>query len=201
MLNRYGLIDIDKILREQGEEEQPAGDPGAAPPEAAAPPPPEEDPDEKIDAAREKSQDPDLAEFRQNHAAIIYRIAHDRGEAHEYSRNAAIRSLQQKFETSGVQKPFFIVFDPQTSGLKGGRHLSLIAALHHFGKVSGGKIKFRNAGNAASFAENAPALRDDLEFEVGEDPTTVKFRQAQPPEPAQPEMAQPPAPGGPPPPA
>jgi len=192
MLNRYGLIDIDKLLREQGEE-QPAGqDPGAAPPEEAPPPPAKKDPVEKMDQA----QNEDLAEFRKKHAGIIYRVSRSRDQD-DYGRNSSIRSLQSKFEDSGIDEPFFMLFDPETTGLRGRRHLALIASLLHNGRISGGRAKFRNAGDASLFAEKVPEIRDDLAFEVGEqDPTTVTFKraEAEEPEAPAPEAAAPPAP-------
>jgi len=177
MLNRYGLIDIDKILREQGEE-QPAGQDPAAAPEAVAPPPEPESPDEKIDKARNKDQDADLAGFRRKHADIIYHVSRSRDQD-DYGRNSSLRSLQAKFEDSGIDEPFFMIFDPATTGLSGRNHLAMIASLLHNGKLSGGGIKFSNAGDASLFAEKAPEIRDDLAFEVGtQDPTTVSYKQA-----------------------
>ena len=190
MLNRSGLIDMDKILREQGEE-MPAGGP---PPEEGPPPPPEEDPDEKVDKVRDDSNSSDLADFRKEHSDIIYRIAHTgAGGPQDFNRNAEMRSLQRKFETSGVDDPFFLAFDPQTSGLSGTRHLSMIASLSK-GSLSGGRIKFQNSGAASTFAEKVPEIRDDLAFEVSEqDPTVVSFTKAQE---EQPEEQPPPPMGG-----
>lgn len=195
MLNRYGLIDIDKILREQGED--PAGqDQAGAPPEDAPPAEPPEDPDEKIDSARQKNQDTDLGDFRKKHATLIYQIAQN-NDPGDYGRNTSMQSLRQKFEDSGIDKPFFVLFDPQTSGLSGSKHLSLIASMHR-GRLSGSKIQFPSGGEAAEFAEKAGEVRDDLEFTTDEqDPTVVKFQQAQE-EPEEPQAPPAPQPGMPP---
>jgi len=183
MLNRYGLIDIDKILREQG------GEPAGADPQAvAAPPPPEEDPNEKIDKTRRESNNSDLDDFRKEHADTIYNIVKSGGET-SYNRNATLRELRAKFENSGVDKPFIAVFSRETTGLDGTKHLSLLASLHHDGKLSGNKIVFQSPGDASSFAEVAQELRDDLSFEA--DGTTVTYKKGAPKEPEQPTAPQP----------
>lgn len=200
MLNRFGLVDIDKILREQGE-----GDPAGPPDQAGAPPggaPPDqapEDPNEKIDQAREKNQATDLVSFRRKHADLIYRVAQQNDPA-DYGWLTSLQSLQEKFEESGNDEPFFVLFDPQTSGLSGSRHLSLIASMHR-GRLAGSRIQFPSGGEAAEFAEKAGEVRDDLEFTTDEqDPTVVRFQQAQQAEPETSPSA-PPAPAPPAPPA
>lgn len=183
MLNRYGLIDVD-ALREAAEaaEEEPAGE---------GPPPPEgDDPTETLDKAKSDNQSSDLDQFRSEHKDVIYRISRSR-DSNDYGRNTELQMLRSKFNKSGVDKPFFVVFDPATSGLKGRSHLSLIASLHHGGTVSGSTVRFLSAGDATEFAAKAPEIRDDLSFEVGQtDPTTVGFKQAEQPQ-AAPEEASP----------
>ena len=174
MLNRYGLFDITKFLREQ--DEPPPGGEGQAP-EGEAPPPPE-DPDEKIDAARADNQAQDLASFRKTHADLIYRIAQE-NDPSDFGWETSLQTLQQKFEKSGNDEPLFAIFDPATSGLSGREHLSLIASMQHHGRVSGNEIRFQSAGDASEFAEIAPSLRNDLEFEVSRaNPSVVQFRAA-----------------------
>lgn len=182
MLNRYGLFDIEKFLREQDE---PSPQEPAPAPEAAPAPPPEEDPDEKIDNARAKNQDADLVDFRKRHADLIYQIANAYGsEDRRVDNDTFLRALKQKFDTSGVDQPLFVLFDPETTGLKGPQHLALIAALHHDGEVKGGQVRFHSAGDASSFAEYAPSIRGDISFEVDEnDRTVVKVGAQQTPEP------------------
>jgi hypothetical protein len=184
MLNRYGLFDIEKFLREQ-DEPQPADamQSGVAPPLPPPPPAsPPEDPDEKIDQARQKNQDADLVDFRRRHADEIYSIAHgDDDPGDDFGRNASLRSLQQKFDTSGVDQPFFVLFDPATTGMDGQRHLALIADLHHEGRIVKDTAKFHSAGDASAFAEWAPSIRPDLSFEVDEqDRTSVVVTPAAP---------------------
>lgn len=187
MLNRYGLVDINKILKEQEpgeepppeaspEEEQPAGEEEGG--EPAPPAPPAEDPDEKIDKARDENQAQDLASFRKKHSDIIYRVAQENDPA-DYGWINSLASLQQKFEKSGNDEPFFMIFDPATSGLSGRKHLSFVASMQHRGRVSGNKIRFLSAGDASEFVEEVPAIRDDLEFKISEsDPTVVEFKTA-----------------------
>jgi hypothetical protein len=183
MLNRYGLFDIEKFLREQDEPQAPAvAPPEGAPPAAPAPPaPPPEDPDERIDKARQKNQDADLVDFRKRHGDLIYQVANAYGsKSQRIDANAFVRDLKQRFDRSGVDKPFFVLFDPATTGLDGDRHLSFIAAMHHEGVASGSQVTFHSAGDAASFAENAALIRDDLSFEVdGQDATVVNVASAQ----------------------
>jgi hypothetical protein len=191
MLNRYGLVDIDKILKEQGEEQPAGADPqaGAAPP-PPPPPPEEEDPNEKIEKTKADSNESDLADFRKKHSDMIYSVVKQSG-GDRYNRDLTMRGLRAKFENSGVDKPFIAVFDRATTGLDGTKHLGFIASLHHEGKLSGNKIVFQSPGDASSFAEVAQELRDDLTFETDErDRTVVKFSTGAP----QPEAA-PPAPG------
>jgi hypothetical protein len=179
MLNRYGLFefDMEKFLREQDEPQDPAT--AGAPP--ATPPPPAEDPNEKIDKAREKNEGDDLASFRKQHADTIYQIADAYGDKdREVDTDASLRDLRQKFDTSGADDSFFVLFDPATSGLDGPKHLSLIAWLHHNGDVTGNQVKFHSAGDASSFVEGASSIRPDLALEVNpRDPTAVTVSSAQ----------------------
>ena len=166
MLNRYGLIDIDKILREQGEPPPPV--------DASQEPPPEEkeDPDEAQEKARSDGESEDLDEFRRTHADAIYALVRARGE---YGMDATLRSLKMKFEDSGVDKPFIAVLDQQTTGMKGEPHIAMLAKLHN-GAASGGAARFKTPGEASSFAEVLNDLYDDTTFDVDPTGPTTQMR-------------------------
>ena len=192
MLNRYGLIDIDKILREQDEPPPEGGGPPPAGGEQPAPPP-EEDPDEKIKVSKDKAKEEDLVEFRRQHADAIYRLVQayrnyrksdtggnaypDTSADSRYSFDTQIRSLKSKYEDAGIDAPFIIVFNEGATGLEGDIHLRFLTAIHG-GRAGGrGRFMFQSPGAAAEFVEAAEALRDDLDFEAEKgDPRIVSYK-------------------------
>ena len=170
MLNRYGLFDIDGWMKEQA-----VPNPTEAPP---PPPPPgsDEDPDEKRDEQNTEADSQDLVDFRRKHATTIYEISSGRGD--RQSRNATMRELHGDFAETGIDRPFIVVFDQKTTGLKGPKHIALLAKLHGGGANNGG-AEFQTPGAASEFADSLNSLYDDLEFEVGEDePTRVTYKKA-----------------------
>jgi len=189
MLNRYGLIDIDKILREQLEPPPPDG--GPLPPQGGGdgspsdPPPdapPAESSDEKLKKQKDTARDEDLVAFRRKHGDAIYRVVQayknyrkadtgaraypDPSVDSRYSFNTQNQSLKSKFEDEGGGSPYMAAFDQETTGLQGDMHIRFLAAIHG-GRAGGrGRLGFHSPGAASEFAEIAGQLRPDLAFEV-----------------------------------
>ena len=217
MLNRYGLIDIEKILREQGELPPDAGASPAPDAGAAPPPAPAESPDDKIKMVKDKGREEDLATFRRKHADAIYRLvqahknyqkagsgATDRdtlnpGVSDRYSFNTQNQNLRAKFEDSGIDAPFIAILSTESTGLEGDRHIRFLTAIHGGHAGGAGRYMFRSPGAAQEFAETVGELRSDLAFEVSKgDPRVVTYRDA-PEEKEAPEQGAEPPPAAPPP--
>jgi hypothetical protein len=223
MLNRYGLFDIEKLLREQGEPPAPA--PQAAPPPA----PPEEDPDDKRRDSLNKARDEDLDEFRKDHSDAIYRVVQtylaykksgrkqqdprivDQSANERYAFSTELQGLKDKFDGAGIDAPVIAAFDSDTTGLHGNGHIAMLAGIAGAKFTAHGedegRLEFNTPGEAREFGETVDAMRDDIEFAADKnEPTVLNFspapeekpeelqQQQQAPPPPQPQQPQSPPP-------
>lgn len=202
MLNRYGLFDVDKFLREQDAPPPPPGqDPpqgGSPPPADGPPPPPPEDPDEKIKGLRDKQRDEDLEQFQRDHGQSVYRLvriwrnAKRDPESERFALDAALRDLRSKYYDANIDSPLVSLLTTDLTGLKGAEHLDFVANIHG-GNASGNKVMFRSPGDAQKFAEAMQLARPDLTFDaVASKPSVLHVSKAPPPEETQPPQEQPP---------